>query len=69
MKIQATVLTLALLFGIAGCHAHASTSGNAADVRVATVDNDPDCYGVLDCTGELVEDAVMFPFRVIAAIF
>jgi hypothetical protein len=26
-------------------------------------------YGVLSCTADLVEDAVMFPFRVVASIF
>jgi hypothetical protein len=69
MKIQTTVLTLLAVFGLAGCHAHASTSGNAVDARVNTVDADDDCYGVLDCTGELVTDAVLFPFRVLASIF
>jgi hypothetical protein len=70
MKAQATLLALGLaVVGLSGCHAHAHGSGSGADVHVAAVDSDPDCHGVLNCTGELIEDAVLFPFRVIDSIF
>jgi hypothetical protein len=68
MKIQKMILVLALFLGITGCHAHASSSGSAADVHVATVDDDA-CVGALSCTADFVGDVVTFPFRLIASIF
>jgi hypothetical protein len=69
MKIRTTVLALGLaFFALSGCtttaHTHRADGGDV-DIDVAS---DGACHGVLNCTFDLVEDAVMFPFRVLASI-
>lgn len=71
MKIRTTVLALGLAcFALSGCtssaHTHHHADGGDIDIDVAS---DGACHGVLNCTFDLVEDAVMFPFRVLASIF
>jgi hypothetical protein len=72
MKIQTTALVLALtLFGLSGtgCYAHAHGSGASAGADVRVADPGPGCSGVLNCTANFAQQVVMFPFRLIAAIF
>jgi hypothetical protein len=71
MKIQATMLALGLaLFAPSGCttsaHTHHHSDGAGIDLDV---DSDGECHGFFNCTADLVEDAVMFPFRVLDGIF
>jgi len=70
MKTRTTVLALGLasFFALSGCTTHATThrADGGVDIDVAS---DGACHGVLNCTFDLVEDAVMFPFRVLASIF
>jgi hypothetical protein len=71
MKVRATVLALGLaLFATSGCTTSATThhhsGGSGVDIDV---DSDDACHGVWNCTVDLVEDAVMFPFRVLDSIF
>ena len=72
MKFRTTVLALGLasFFALSGCtthaHSHHHSDGGGVDIDVAS---DGACHGVLNCTFDLVEDAVMFPFRVLASIF
>ena len=56
-------------FTLSGCTTHAhSHHADGGDVHI-DVASDGACHGVLNCTFDLVEDAVMFPFRVLASIF
>lgn len=71
MKIRTTVLAIGLasFFALSGCTTNATThraDGGGVDVDVAS---DGACHGVLNCTFDLVETAVMYPFRMLASIF